>query len=194
MEKLTNEEIARVFAMYWGGKVSTVDGDGKMLTLYPKCITVALNKITFGQDLHGLDIGNGGLHRSYPHYGGACKLYLTPLSKITDEHAIKLSELINDEKFNESETFKVISEENRIVVYSSKVLHDSVDMGYRYTTTIYSDMYAIKSKPYSGIQQMPYEAYQFLIQQGYNVPLFFGINHWANAKTPIELGIAIESL
>jgi len=161
MEKLTNEEIARVFAMYWGGKVSTIDGDGKMLTLYPKCITVKLNKITFGQELHGLDDGNGGLHRSYPHYGGSCKLYLTSLSKITDEHALDVAKINGIRTENPLLVGKSIS-------YWLKIQGENRDC------TI--------------------EIFQYLIQKGYAVPLFFGINHWANAKTPIELGIAIESL
>lgn len=33
--------------------------------------------------------------------------------------------------------------------------------------------------------------HQFLISRGYSVPLFFGIDHWANGLTAIELGIAI---
>lgn len=35
-------------------------------------------------------------------------------------------------------------------------------------------------------------AYQYLIFKGYAVPLWFGVNHWANGKTAIELGIAID--
>ncbi len=35
------------------------------------------------------------------------------------------------------------------------------------------------------------DRFQQLIIWGYAVPLFFGIDHWANSKTAIELGIAI---
>lgn len=34
---------------------------------------------------------------------------------------------------------------------------------------------------------------QYLISKGYAVPLFFGVNHWANGKTAIELGIALTN-
>lgn len=34
--------------------------------------------------------------------------------------------------------------------------------------------------------------FQYFISKGYAVPLFFGINHPANGKTAIELGIAID--
>ncbi|MES2620205.1 MAG: hypothetical protein V4615_05065 [Bacteroidota bacterium] len=37
-----------------------------------------------------------------------------------------------------------------------------------------------------------YNMYQYLIQQGYAVPLFIAPNHPANGKTAIELGLAIE--
>lgn len=40
--------------------------------------------------------------------------------------------------------------------------------------------------------QYCYEQYTFLTQQGYSIPLFFGVNHWANSKNAIELGIAIK--
>jgi hypothetical protein len=32
----------------------------------------------------------------------------------------------------------------------------------------------------------------YLMNKGYNMPLYFTPKHWANAKTPIELGIAID--
>lgn len=35
-------------------------------------------------------------------------------------------------------------------------------------------------------------AYQYLVSKCYAVPLFFGIGHWANRRTAIELGIAID--
>lgn len=41
--------------------------------------------------------------------------------------------------------------------------------------------------------EMSAKQHQFLISRGYSVPLFFAPNHWANGKTPIELGIAIKS-
>lgn len=37
-----------------------------------------------------------------------------------------------------------------------------------------------------------YNVFQYLISKGYAVPLFFAPNHWANGKTALELGTAIE--
>lgn len=39
---------------------------------------------------------------------------------------------------------------------------------------------------------LSYPTFMFLISKGYNVPLYFAPKHWANSKTAIELGIAIE--
>ena len=38
-----------------------------------------------------------------------------------------------------------------------------------------------------------YKSHHFLVSKGYAVPLYFSPGHWANAKTAIELGIAIDS-
>jgi hypothetical protein len=35
--------------------------------------------------------------------------------------------------------------------------------------------------------------YQYLIQQGYAVPLFYGVGHPMNGKTAIELGLALDA-
>ena len=39
---------------------------------------------------------------------------------------------------------------------------------------------------------MYWEQREQLIIWGYAVPLFFGVDHWANGKTAIELGIGID--
>lgn len=122
-------------------------------------------------------------------------LEITPLFRITDEHAIALAELINNESFVSGETFKIIKEQEKISVYSSEVLHASTpNYGYRYETRIYTeDCFVVNKKPHSQTIEMPYSAYQQLLKWGYSVPLWFGLDHWANGKTAIELGIAIEA-
>jgi len=45
---------------------------------------------------------------------------------------------------------------------------------------------------YGKNRDVSFEIYQYLVQQGYAVPLFFGLNNCANRKTAIELGIAID--
>ena len=171
MNKLTNEEIARVFAMYYNSEY----------------------QFGYATNNSGKGIGVVNFNFQFNEYeaGVNSKLLLIPLSAITDEHAINLAELVNDEKYEITETFKVIKEDERISVYSSKAEHSDTPLGsYRYETRIYTDCYTTRIKPYSETRQIPYEAYQYLIQQRYAVPLWFGIGHWANGKTAIELGIA----
>lgn len=42
------------------------------------------------------------------------------------------------------------------------------------------------------LRHLYWDTYQYLISKSYDVPLFFAPNHWANGKTAIELGIAID--
>jgi hypothetical protein len=42
------------------------------------------------------------------------------------------------------------------------------------------------------VEDMPSRLFQYLISKGYAVPLWFGIDYWANGKTAIELNIAIQ--
>ena len=176
MNKLTNEEIAKVFLMYYNAEIINPRFKGTPLQY----------KNSMGRWFEA-----SKYEQTKEEFWAERKLVLTPLFAITDEHAINLAELVNDEKYEITETFKVIKEDERISVYSSKVEHSGTPLGsYRYETRIYTDCYTTRIKPYSETRQIPYEAYQYLIQQGYAVPLFFGISHWANGKTAIELGIA----
>jgi hypothetical protein len=171
MSNLTNEEIRKVHAMYWGQyiiKVMLASWDGEPLR--------EIDILTMESD-------------SFKYF----KLSLTSLKLITDEHAIRLAELINCSKYAADETFKVVKEDERISVHSSEVKHETIPIfGYRYETRIYTDCYVSGIGMYSLTKQMPYEAYQQLINWGYSVPLYFGLDHWANGKTAIELGIAID--
>ena len=186
MNKLTNEEIARVFLMYLGQNVDTATGwSGGGYGATYKDITLS------NIEMHVLNMGSY-LNNPKESNERRVQISLTPLPAITDEHAIKVAELVNDEKYIEGETFEIVKEDERISVYSSKIEHSNASKleGYRYETRIYTDCYITRIRAYSETIQMPYEAYQYLIQQGYAVPLFFGIDHWANGKTAIELGIA----
>jgi len=148
MEKLTNEEIARVFAMYLHSKVVFDNHIGNIHTYYLPAGKYKVGKMWFVslEDEHDKEL-------SFSVSADKVKLLLAPLSKITDEHAMACWEVEN----------YMCSE------------HDIP-----YVSNLFKEM--------SG------NLFQYLIQQGYSVPLFFGLNHWANGKTPIELGIAIESL
>lgn len=170
--KLTKYETQKIFAMYWGQyiiKVCRPEWDGKDLR--------EVDSITMESDAFKDFI-----------------LCLIPISEISDTDAIKVAELINDKKYTEGEIFKVVREGAKISVYSSEVKHiDTPSFGFRYETKLYTDGYAVKMGTSVPTYQMPYEAHQYLIQNGYNVPLFLGLDHWANGKTPIELGIAINN-
>lgn len=167
--KLTNEEIAKVFAMYYPLRpINAIYNDRS----YENTTATDLKAL-------GMVIGNDVV------------LPLTLLSEITDEHAIKVAELAACLYYRIDETFKVIKEDGRIDVYSSKVMHtDGIDIGYRYKTTIYEDCFYHKSG--EPTRPINYMAYQYLVSNGYAVPLWFGIDHWANGKTPIELEIALD--
>lgn len=103
------------------------------------------------------------------------KLLLKPLSSITDEHIkILLSLMSNDEE----EISYAISDKN-----------------WKYTKE--QTIKALSELDYKVAEnEIPIIKFHFVFQQlillGYAVPLFFGINHWANSKTAIELGIAID--
>lgn len=128
--ELTKEEIAKVFAMYLGCKV--------------KCSK------------------SGALADVYSPYAcadyGYWQLLLTPLSEITDEHAVEVARAFNSISKNIDD--KSASEYGKSVV---EVCMQDVN------------------------------TYCHLISKGYDVPIWFGINHWANGKTAIELGIAISN-
>jgi len=80
MKKLTNEEIATVFAMYLycNFRYRYIDYEPGVWATGAKLLPERLVRVLNDKSVDGIE------------------LLLTPLSKITDEHAIKLSELIND--------------------------------------------------------------------------------------------------
>jgi len=155
MEKLTNEEIARVFAMYWGCRL-----DAGMIT---KVDSFWMNKVSNGET--------------------DTVLLLTPLSKITDEHAIEVAELCGVDP-------RIKTKSERLIKFDD--LYQSLTLFYKPDEQGWFEL--IEKRETNVYCSIPYPVYLNLLQQGYAVPLFFGLNHWANAKTPIELGLAIESL
>ncbi len=140
-QKLTNEEIAKVFAMYLGAEVVYTRGNYSDRFYYTLV------------DMFNNSICSANSERSSFQN---CQLLLTILSGITDEHAIEVGKIWN---------------------ISTVTNHDISDI----------KEYFIEY----GIPQN-IELYQYLISKGYAVPLWFGIDHWANGKTAIELNIAVE--
>lgn len=131
--KLTDEEIVRVFGMYIGTKYR-----------YKNEFGTYINNSFLGIHVRG-------------HIQEGAVLLLKPLSGITDEDAIEVAHLmgytdINNKKF--------------LIQAGKSEAHNPIA---RFCTNM------------------------FLISKGYAVPLFFSPGHWANGKTAIELGIAIDS-
>jgi hypothetical protein len=136
MQQLTNEEISRVFAMYYRQRISTYNG-------------------------YGLDIVADNLNEAVNR---KWKLLLTPLSEITDEHAIEVAKIHKHDVIKKH--------------YSDDDLRNYLIMqGKRIAIKMYEEDYRV---------------YLYLVQQGYAVPLFISLNHPCNGKDAIELGIAIE--
>ena len=144
VQKLTDEEIARVFAMYCPSR--------EKIFINPQ------TGITYYGTLYQLSSMRGFLHEY--------KLIAIPLSKVTDECASDIIKIVypyyegrrDDIKF----ALSIIEEMN-------------ADLG-------------LGSMRWSAC----YGIIQYLKLKGYAVPLWFDINHWANGRTAIELGIAIE--
>lgn len=147
--QLTNEKIARVFAMYKDEPCIWRNNPCKILGFdferYTALIigTLSVNGLRYWQEMRDI------------------QLLLTPLSAISDEHAIEAVTTCGIVLFGTSAT----DNRNR-------------------AKRMIEEMANVK-------QSIEYETYQYLISKGYAVPLWFGYNHPANGKTAIELNIAI---
>jgi hypothetical protein len=120
--------------MYFGQRISTYNG-------------------------YGLDIVADNLNEAVNR---KWKLLLTPLSKVTDEHAIEVSDFWD----------------NIFLRSSWATLEEKAHFG--------------KYIVISGKYNERWELREYLRITGHAIPLFFGINHPCNGKTAIELGIAID--
>lgn len=173
-QKLVNEEKARIFAMYIGQNVRT-ESDRKA--------EKKLNQLT------GVTNGRAELTKSnFPYTQevdfSKVKLLLIPLQDITDEDAVQVMQLEYTHVLNGYETLKIERNDKGRITINFRWKHlDSkrnLDDGYSYSS--WATNFSTISK----------EEFQYLIQKGYAVPLFFGVNHWTNGKTAIDLGIAIN--
>lgn len=173
--KLTNEEIARVFAMYLGCNFWLCDNlEGN--PVIEKVTSTIVSEIEKG-DWLGYDNRPGEL------------LLLAPLELISDEDAIAIAcfEDTGYKKLNFS-TYKkdgfnfLVEKENT-----------NIKCSYNYKTWFYDGVFDCKYKFSLDINTLNWKSYQLMLKKGYAVPLFFGVNHWANGKTAIELKIAIQN-
>lgn len=95
------------------------------------------------------------------------KLLLTPLSEITDGHLEQLCKILG---CTPHLTYQLMTDLFTVLVNDEMPIEE---------TGITLNMLSI------------FYLHQFLISRGYDVPLWFGIDHPANGLTAIELGIAI---
>ena len=171
MTELTNEQKARVFAMYWGCRAYRVVRKTGELTERDDYSPVNPDLMEY--------INKSQSTWSY-------KLCLTPLSAISDEHAIEVAKLCDDREFNEYSIKRSFFADPMIRIHLANE-HSAFDF------EIHSDydVRFCRCGTYSNFP-MTYEAVQHLIQQGYAVPLFIEVGHPLNGKTAIQLGIAID--
>lgn len=188
-QELTNEEIAKVFAMYWDGNTNPCKNCTSCLVLTPdgerQLIGFAFNKIyvrTWPENISPCSA-------YFTYDKNDCKLLLTPLSKITDEHAIEVCQIVSHASVY---TYSVLRGLNFVQVVGEDQEGDSYGGTFYifFDGTITWDWYNKDNQ--SGYEIKIFMAYQYLISQGYAVPLWFGIDHPNNGLTALELGIAVE--
>jgi hypothetical protein len=159
--KLTNEELASVFAMYKNAQ----------------CHVGLYNYTTTIYAVSNTDIQLEKGPTDYPQHFISpsvwkVQLLLTPLSDISDEHAIEVAKILGVSYSNNPE-----SEAHFDITGLAFYLKELFELN--------GELREIAS--YRIIQ-----CFQYLISKGYDVPLWFGIDHWANGQTAIQLGIAID--
>jgi hypothetical protein len=170
---LTADQIKRIFAQYWGQRIL-------MLTLH-------------SDRLQLVD------HFLYPRFSFDMKLALTPLSSISDEHAIEVArlamwcpELID---FKENDLIKDVNIEENIDHQSTHVILKVSHFFHEGYVTIKFDGIIFLTD--ENMEKQEYTPalnliYNYLKQKGYAVPLFIEMGHPHNGKTAIELDIAID--
>lgn len=152
--KLSNEEIAKVYHLYAN-------------QLYLQCYNIEQRPV--------YEILTGSLIDDIePDFENKRDLLLlTPLSEITDEHAVGVAEIVSD-------------------YWDKTLLTEKIFHGKRYAQRA---LFIPDGEAQEASLQLTIHGiyiYQYLISHGYAVPLFFAPNHWANGKTPLDLGIAIS--
>lgn len=198
MNNLTKEEKAKVFAMYAGIPCVKHPCDSAAFT-YLGQVPIRFCEKNYYQGslkpvLHG--DWSGGTNPQYSD-AGMCEwvditLLLTPLSEITDEDAIEVAKITDAVG---GSNLLVDRRKEHLLIYHR--MNDTV-----YTSNpkdcvyFYPESFEVFYQNDNGdIQDTTmcriHFIIQFLISRGYSVPLFFGIDHWANGMDAIQLGIGI---
>jgi hypothetical protein len=134
--QLTNEEITKVFYLYYGQKV-----------------------LKFSPTAPATQQLNNGM---MSYWKPECRLYLTSLKDISDEHIRDIRNLW------ERDNPELLPNSEQKEKFINRIVH-LLNNG-----------------------NEAYKVYHYLISKGYAVPIFFSAGHPLNYKNPFELGIAIE--
>lgn len=149
---LNNEQIAQVFSMYLGCDVKQISLGDKVGILTGVSLFTP----------HWMATIDSGISLSIRK----CKLLLTPLSKISDEDAIEVGNIVyldEDKAYTGIKVLSYFTGDNELFGFGSDI----------------SPLMAI-------------EIIELLKRKGYAVPLYFESDHPLNGKTAIELGLAID--
>jgi len=180
--KLTNEEIAKVFAMYWGSEITTKSDTNKKRTITGACFN-ALGDLLISTD-------NGNYGAKY----WDTKIVLNLLSFITDEHAIEVANLFckmsGDGIGTLTHCVRTVDEVRRDDPWKVTIKYDTGESLSLFTDTGEVVFHTKFTEQIFLLGKYTYEPRELLIKNRYAVPLFFGVDHWANGKTAIELKIA----
>jgi|ERR1700733_1996626 len=168
MSQLTNKEIAKVFALYQDTEI--VNPQGVL--------------ISYGLTMqYWYNVSKDQAHNKTWFYDR--KLLLTPLDQISDEDAIEVAKIITSPDWRTDGKIPAVHRIDDNILINTQ--------GYKMVRITNGGLLMYKDK--DGVDcytDKAFFAYQYLIEKGYAVPLWFEIDHWANGKTAIELGIAIS--
>jgi len=165
---ITNEQVARVFAMYLGCEIRY--GENEEASTLESIATSGL----IGDENRD-ERGEGWYDQS------DCKLLLTPLHAISDEDAIEVSKLF----WRGSAT----NEERKYLGRMAVGFHfENYSWDYENGFDTAKNRKRISEIGFIAATRI----YQYLIQKSYAVPLFFEPGHPDNGKDAIQLGLAID--
>lgn len=166
--QLTNEQIAKVVAMYYNADVTWLNWDNNW------------KHVEYGWPQAFERVKESGLQANW-------RLSLTDLPDISDEDAIEL--LFLSDPLYKDKTFEVVK------FYKRKNLVIEADYRYKHPEEARNNK---DGYSYSGVglslHKLSDLQSQHLVQKGYAVPLFIAPGHPLNGKTAIELGIAFDKI
>lgn len=169
MKNITDEQVARIFAMYYGADYAFGYADGAKF--------------------HGVSNMNFNQCKAGPlELSANCKLLLTPLEDIEYEDALAVCaaacpELYGDYRFNK---WEVIDRNDNGGTYIKIARHKSAE--YFTINKSTAEVY-IWDTDFNDIDQMYSQVY---FQRAIAVPLHIAYMHPLNGKTAIELGVAVD--